>query len=40
MVEGLPAPWVFEPEASATIADALLERVRNLPDLLRPHVPE
>jgi HipA-like kinase len=40
MVDGLPAAWVFEPDASATLADALVERVRRLPDLLQPQFPE
>jgi hypothetical protein len=38
MVEGLPTPWVFEPDAGSTIADALLHRVQRLPALLRPHL--
>lgn len=38
MVEGLPAPWVIEPDASTTLGDVLLERIRRLPDLLRPHL--
>ena len=38
MVSGLPAEWVVEPEAAATIADALHARARELAALLQPHV--
>ena len=37
MVDGLPASWVVEPDAAGTLADALLQRISQLPDLLRPH---
>jgi hypothetical protein len=38
MVDGLPAPWVVEPDAAPTLADVLHERVRLLPDLLKKNL--
>lgn len=40
MVEGLPTPWVIEPDGSATLADVLMVRLRDLDRLLAPHFPD
>lgn len=37
MVDGLPGPWVVEPDAADTLADALFQRAKALPRLLAPH---
>jgi len=38
MVRGLPAPWIIEPDAPEMLADALVQRVKNLRGLLSNHL--
>ena len=38
MVDGLPDPWVIEPDAPSTIADVLHHRARGLRAMVALHV--